>query len=235
MTSAKTPRRQNSDELLLLEELIGLQAQDILELGCGSARLLRRLLAKYPQCHATALETDRMQMAKNLAQPAERLQFIAAPAENIPPQPQPFDLALMLKSLHHVAPAAMAQALAEIHRNLRPNGLLYVSEPLYEGALNQIMSLFNDEKTVRAAAQQALANAIADKSKWQLEQRLEFDSPVHYADFADFEQRMLHPTFIDRRLTTELRQRIRQAFEPHLTEQGAHFLRPMQITLLRAR
>jgi SAM-dependent methyltransferase len=73
-------------------------------------------------------------------------------AQAIPFQDGSFDLALMLKSLHHVPLDLLDQALAEVHRVLRPQGLLYVSEPVFAGALNEVMRLFHDEELVRAAA-----------------------------------------------------------------------------------
>lgn len=58
-----------NDELDLLAELVPLQAQATIELGCGSARLARTLLERWPLCHVTGLEVDAVQHAKNLARP----------------------------------------------------------------------------------------------------------------------------------------------------------------------
>lgn len=55
----------------------------------------------------------------------------------------------MLKSLHHVPMPEMSQSLNEISRVLRPGGHLYVSEPVYAGALNDILRLYNDEGVLR--------------------------------------------------------------------------------------
>ena len=54
----------------------------------------------------------------------------------------------------------MAQALGEVARVLRPGGHLYVSEPVYGGAFNEVIRVFNDEGVVRAAAQAALDDAL---------------------------------------------------------------------------
>ena len=74
-----------------------------------------------------------------LASPQARLTFVAAGAQAIPFEAGRFDLALMLKSLHHVPLDLLDRALAEVHRVLRPGGLLYVSEPVFAGALNEVM------------------------------------------------------------------------------------------------
>ena len=224
--------RVERDELIVLNRLVLLAAQDIIELGCGAARLARELLVRYPATRVTGLEVDAIQHARNLAAPAERLRFIAAGAQAIPLPDAQFDLALMLKSLHHVPQSIMDQALAEVHRVLRPGGHLYVSEPVFAGALNEITRLFNDEQAVRAAAQAALDRALATGAWAQVAER-RFDMPAHFADFAAFERRMLDVTFAERHLDSELRERVRARFESHVGIGGAHFERPMHVRLLR--
>lgn len=227
-----TQPRQIVNELELINELVPLQAQRIIELGCGNARLVRGLLQHYPQCTVAALEVDAIQHAKNLAAPADRLDFVAAGAQAIPFAGASFDLAIMLKSLHHVPVDLMDAALAEMHRVLAPGGYWYVSEPVYDGPLNELMRRFNDEKEVRAAAQ-ALLDKAAASGQWLRVQDVYFDVPVAYKDFADFEQRMLYPTFIDRRADDALVATLRELFAPHMTPEGARFVRPMHVTLLQ--
>lgn len=224
--------RIERDELNLLAELVPLAGLQVIELGCGSARLARDLLARHPDARVTGLEVDAIQHARNLAAPAERLSFIAAGAEAIPLPEAQFDLALMLKSLHHVPLALMDQALREVHRVLRTGGHLYVSEPVYAGALNQITRLYNDEGAVRAAAQAALDRALAS-GPWEAAAERHFAVPVRYADFADFERRMLDVTYAERHLDDDLREQVRARFAAHVGPEGAHFQRPMHVRLLR--
>lgn len=232
--AARPPGRLvERDELRILEQLLPLAGpQRVIELGCGGARLLRELLRRFPDVQATGLEIDAVQHAKNLAAPAERLHFIAAGAEAIPLPDESFDLALMLKSLHHVALAQMDRTLAEAHRVLKAGGHLYVSEPVYAGDLNRIVRLFNDEREVRAAAQAAVDRALAGGG-WTCAAELHFEVPVHYADFADFERRMLDVSYAERHFDGDLRERVRARFEPHVGSGGAHFTRPMLVRLLR--
>ena len=123
----------HNDELEVLAELVPLQALSIIELGCGSARLARELLGRYPRCRVTGLEVDVAQHAKNLVKPQAGLSFVAAGAQSVPFPDAWFDGAMMLKSLHHVPVDAMDQALDEVARVVRPGGFLYVSEPVYGG------------------------------------------------------------------------------------------------------
>jgi ubiquinone/menaquinone biosynthesis C-methylase UbiE len=220
------------DELEVLASLVRLSRQDIIELGCGAAKLARALLERHPDSRVIGLEVDQRQHVKNIAAPQEGLRFVAGGAEAIPFPDASFDLALMLKSLHHVPMALMAQALGEVARVLRPGGHLYVSEPVYDGALNQIVRLYNDEGVVRAAAQAALDAALRTGTWAQVaEQR--FEMPVQFKDFADFEQRMMRPTFADHHIDDARLASVRAAFDPHVGSEGASFTRPMHLRLLR--
>lgn len=220
------------DELDLLATLVPLAGQRLIELGCGAAQLSRALLSRHPTSQVMALEVDDRQHAKNLAAPQQGLQFVAAGAEAIPAPDAEFDLALMLKSLHHVPMPAMASALQEVARVLRPGGHLYVSEPVYAGALNELIRLFNDEGRVRAAAQAALDEALRS-GPWQQVAEHRFEMPAHFKDFADFERRLMRPTFADHRIDDAMLARVGAAFSPHLGTDGAHFTRPMLVRLLR--
>jgi ubiquinone/menaquinone biosynthesis C-methylase UbiE len=222
-----------NDELDLLDEWVPLQAQKIVELGCGSARLARHLLKRWPLCQVTGLEVDSVQHAKNLERPQEGLTFVAAGAQMVPFADAPFDLALMLKSLHHVPIAAMDQALEEVARVLRPGGYLYVSEPIYGGAMNGLVRLYNDEGVVRPAAQAALDRALATGQHWEAVTERRFAQAAHFASFEDFAQRMMYPSFADHKVDAAMLAKVRAVFEPHCGELGADFVRPMHVRLLR--
>ena len=221
-----------NDELDVLAELLPIAGRDIIELGCGAAKLARTLLERHPDSRVTGLEVDERQHAKNLSSPQPGLRFVAGGAQAIPFPDASFDVALMLKSLHHVPLPRMGQALDEVARVLRPGGHLYVSEPVYDGALNEIVRLYNDEGVVRAAAQAAVDAALTT-GRWQPVAERRFDMPVRWRDFAEFEQRMMRPTFADHRLDDAKIARVRAAFEPHVGPDGAHFTRPMHVRLLR--
>lgn len=223
------------DELDVLADLVPLAEQRIIELGCGNARLARSLLQRFAGSQVVGLEVDAVQHAKNLAAPQERLLFMAGSAEAVPFPDASFDGALMLKSLHHVPLAAMDAALAEVARVVKPGGWFYVSEPIYGGALNEIVRLYNDEGTVRAAAQAALDRALAAGTHWTAAAERRFAQPVRFKDWPEFAQRMLYPSFADHGITPALEARVRAAFEPHVGPEGAHFMRPMHVRLLRRR
>ena len=188
-----TPDRSNEalvdDELDVLVALVPIAGRHIVELGCGAATLARALLERHPDTRVTGLEVDERQHAKNLASPQAGLQFVAAGAQSIPVADANFDVAPMLKSLHHVPMPLLAPELTEVARVLRPLGHLCVSEPVYDGPLNEVIRLFNDECVVRTTAQAAVDAALRIGVWEQVAERF-FEIPVSFKDFADFEQRI---------------------------------------------
>ena len=233
MSAAATSLPVIDDELDLLAELAPLAGQSIIELGCGAAKLARALLVRFPDSRVTGVEIDARQHAKNLAAPQERLQFVSGVAQDIPGNDGAFDLALMLKSLHHVPVTAMAQALAEVARVVRPGGYLYISEPVFDGALNHVTRLYNDEQVVRAAAQAAIDSALGT-GNWTLAAERRFAVPSRFDDFAAFEQRMIRQTYADHQLDAATMAEVRKRFEAHCGPDGAVvFEQPMHVRMLR--
>lgn len=221
-----------TDELDVLDTLVPLPGAHIVEAGCGAAHLARGLLKRHPAAHVTGLDVDDIQLAKNRAAPAERLDFVRAGAQHLPFDDACFDGALMLKSLHHVPLDQMDRALDELARVLRPGGWLYVSEPVFDGPLNELIRVFNDEQAVRAAAQQALDRALAG-GRWRPAAERHFAVPVQFTDFADFERRLMHPSFADHHIDDTVRARVQALYQPHQRADGAFFSRPMHVRLLR--
>lgn len=234
-----------SNELDVLASMLPLQhlaqhkaAVRVVELGCGAARLSREMLELGMARDVLALDTDTAQHAANLGKPQPNLTFGLAGAAAIPAAEATFDLALMLKSLHHVPMHQMGLALNEVARVLKRGGWFYVSEPVYEGALNDIVKLFNDEYLVRMSAQLALDEALdRHDSPWKALQEKRFDMPVQFADWADFEKRMLYPSFANHQISDRILADVRDAFDQHATRTGSvsgiRFTRPMHVRLLQ--
>ena len=221
------------DELDVLAALVELADARILEAGCGAAQLARELLGRYPGAHVTGIDPDERQLAKNRARPQERLEFLHGGADALPFADASFDGALMLKSLHHVPVDAMDRALGELARALKPRGWLYVSEPVFAGEFNELVRLFNDEELVRNEAQRALDRAVASGA-WTQDAERRFEMPVEFASFAQFEQRMLHPTFAERHVDEATLREVRRRYAQHGGGQGpVRFTRPMHVRLLR--
>ena len=224
---------RDATEIDIMREVLPFEGADVLELGCGRARWTRTIAERFPVNSVVATEVDRVQLEKNLAiDDLPRVRFVYGGAEAIDLPDASVDIVIMLKSLHHVPMEVMGQALKEIHRVLRPGGLAYISEPVYEGVFNDILRLFNDEKKVRQAAFDTLKAAVA-RGDFTLEQEIFFQSLSEFGSFAEFEERILFPTHSDHKIDANLHQQVREVFEPHLEPNGARFINPHRVDLLK--
>jgi SAM-dependent methyltransferase len=176
---------------------------------------------------------DRIQHGRNLQiadLPRVRFRFGGAEAIDLPDGAA--DIVLMFKSLHHVPIELMDRALDEIRRVLGPGGLAYISEPIYGGEFNQLLRMFHDERVTRQAAFDAVRRAV-ERGALELVQQVFFLAPSRFADFADFERRIIHVTHTDHRIAPQVYARLRQRFEAAMTPDGAEFMQPHRVDLLR--
>jgi SAM-dependent methyltransferase len=218
-----------------IAELLDLGGQRLLELGCGAAWMTRLLVEQQGPAEIVATEVDRIQHAKNLAvEDLPKVRFRLGGAEAIADPDESYGTAFMFKSLHHVPMGLMAQSLREIHRVLRPGGRAYFSEPVYWGSFNDLLRLVHDERDVREAAFVELKDAV-DGGLFELEAEVFFQVPGTYASWEVFEDRYLKVTHTRLDIGRELHERIRAAFERHMTPGGASFLKPQRVDLLRKR
>ena len=119
--------------------------QDILELGCGTGDMTRKIADAWPTVQIRALEVDRVQLQRNQVRNRHtNIHYEAGPAQAIPCEPESCDAVLMFKSLHHVPLDLLDEALKEVHRVLRPGGIAWFAEPVFAGKLNEIIRLFHE-------------------------------------------------------------------------------------------
>jgi ubiquinone/menaquinone biosynthesis C-methylase UbiE len=217
---------------LMLAEL-PFDGANVLELGCGKAEKTRMLAETGRMKEIVALEVDDIQHRRNLQiSDLPNVQFRHGGAEAIPAADNSFDIVLMFKSLHHVPMEHMNPALSEIARVLKPGGLAWISEPVFAGDLNEVFRLFHDEEVVREAAFAAIRKSV-DAGCLSLERQLFFNTRSFFESFDQFDQRMIQVTHTSHQLAPALYRRVKDKFESYLTPEGATFLNPQRVDLLR--
>lgn len=114
----------------LLEYIELPAAANVLDLGCGTGRLLDRLAAHFPQLRGTGLDLSAkmLQVARRQNRHRPRLVYIQGNALNLPFATEQFDAVFNTCSfLHYPEPE---RVFLEVSRVLRPSGYFYLVDPV---------------------------------------------------------------------------------------------------------
>lgn len=223
----------NCPESEIYNRLLALDGKHILELGCGSAEITRNISTSGTDRKITALEVDEIAYEKNLQiTDLPNVTFGLSGAQEIPLEDESVDVVFMFKSLHHVPLELMGPSMREIRRVLKPGGLLYISEPVFAGDFNEILRLFHDEQKVREAAFNTVKKAV-DEGLFSLLEETFFNSPMKFENFSEFENNTIKATHSNHKLDEQLYSLVKQRFEQHIGDDGAHFLMPIRVDLLQ--
>ncbi|MCP4492679.1 MAG: class I SAM-dependent methyltransferase [Gammaproteobacteria bacterium] len=233
MMKISNPGEKTYTEHEFFEQLLSLDNKNILELGCGKADITRMIATTGINRSIIATEVDEVQHNSNLQiNDLPNVSFMFAGSESIPLADSSIDVVFMFKSLHHVPLELMDKALMETRRVLKPGGLAYISEPVFEGKFNDILQLFHNEEVVREAAFAALKRAVSSE-QFTLEDEIFFNTRAKFNSFDEFEQNVINVTHTDHSLSTELQQQVKSMFMLSMSDAGASFLNPVRVDLLR--
>ncbi len=227
--------REATTDLAMLERLVQPVGKVILDVGCGGGTLVRALAKR--GAHPTGLEISAKQLAPALAHDEQhRARYVVGRAQALPFADGSFDAVVFMRALHHVPPADLARALTEARRVLRPEGCVYVVEPLAEGSYFELLSLVEDEREARAAAQRALEDSGA--SDLERATTVEYEVRFRIADLVVLRARAVsvdpaRAGVFDAR-QAELGEAFARLGEADGDSGGRWFLQPMRADVLRA-
>ncbi|HTX91221.1 MAG TPA: class I SAM-dependent methyltransferase [Anaerolineales bacterium] len=103
----------------------GFSPAGILDIGCGTGRLLRRMQARWPSAALAGVDLAEGMVAQARAQTPQATIY-QAPAEHLPLENGSVDLVTSTVSFHHWTD--QAQGVREAARVLRPGGLFILAD-----------------------------------------------------------------------------------------------------------
>ena len=105
---------------------------NVLDLGCGTGKLLNRLAVNFPNLQGTGLDLspEMISQANNRNRYSERLTFLLGNAEEMPLADEQFDAVFnTISFLHYPHPQ---QVLNEVNRVLHPGGYFYLVDSYFK-------------------------------------------------------------------------------------------------------
>ncbi|HET6547962.1 MAG TPA: class I SAM-dependent methyltransferase [Solirubrobacter sp.] len=183
-------------DFAVLAEAVVLSGRTVLDVGCGDGALVRRLAAAGADAIGVDVRVDRAYGGR----------FLVGGAEALPLEDASVDVAVLMRSLHHVPdPDA---AFPELRRVVRD--VVYIAEPLAEGEFFELMRPVDDETAVRAAAQAAIARADG----FERLRTFEYYSPIGLDSFEAFERMVLGADPDRRARFASVERQLRERFRP---------------------
>jgi ubiquinone/menaquinone biosynthesis C-methylase UbiE len=118
------------------------QPAAILDVGCGTGRLLRTAAERFPGARLEGIDAAEgmIEQARVAAGPAARINFQLATAERLPFPDRQFDLVYSTMTFHHWAD--QRQGVAEIARAMTPSGRWILADFIATGWLRYVRRLF---------------------------------------------------------------------------------------------
>ncbi len=222
------------NDLEVLERLVPVADRDVVDVGCGGGALVRALAAR--GARVAGVEISEEQLA-----PAVRdddgtgARYVVGMGQELPLPDGSVDVVVFMRTLHHVPMDEMGNALREARRVLRPDGVVYVAEPLAEGDFFTLTSVVEDEREVRAAAQRTLGEAAS--ARLVRAEPFEYDARVCLAGVAALRTRVVSVDPARAPLFDEHADELASLFA-RLGEPGSHadercFMVPMRADVLR--
>jgi len=150
--------REVLTDLDVLDGLVQPTGKDMVDIGCGGGALVRALAGRGARMIGVEISEEQLAPALS-ADDGRGARYLIGTAQRLPLGDASVDASVFMRTLHHVPPAELLEALREARRVVRPDGLVYVAEPLAQGDYFELTRLVEDEVSVRAAAQAVLDRA----------------------------------------------------------------------------
>lgn len=139
--------------------LLPIDFNNILDVGCGTGTLLRKIIDERPQVKAYGLDLSEEMLNVAKQKLPKRVELVWGEAESLPYDNKRFELVVMVDSLRYFINPE--QAVKEAYRVLKPGGKLVICDMLLSGI--GLIKIFSEKKMLNEnEVRNALANGCFD-------------------------------------------------------------------------
>ena len=216
----------------VMAALVPLTGAHVLDIGCGNGRITRLIAGL--GAHVVGIDPGQSQLEKARAlPPLNGESYVFGVAENLPAADESADVVFFFNSLHHVPETAMDTALDEARRALKPNGWLFIAEPLAEGPQFLMQQPLNDETEVRARAFEAIERA--KRRGFNEVSQTRYVADGKHTSYESFRDGSISISPVRAKLFAERDAEMRARFERFGEKRadGWHFASPIRVNVLR--
>uniref|UniRef100_A0AAU3IAF3 Methyltransferase domain-containing protein n=1 Tax=Streptomyces sp. NBC_01393 TaxID=2903851 RepID=A0AAU3IAF3_9ACTN len=152
----------------------GVRPQNVLDVGCGTGALLRRVGIRFPNAELTGVDVSPSMVETARAKVPEGLPvtFVHGAAEQLPFEDESFDLVVSTICFHHWR--SRNEGLAEIQRVLKPGGRVFIADHYAVGWLRPFFAVTRcrDRVHTREELTRMYGAAGLRVDRWKLLDRL---------------------------------------------------------------
>lgn len=171
----------------VINRLVGKSVIDLLDIAAGTGLITSITYDKAhaigAKLHSVLLDLDlpALQQAR-IDVHADRADFLYASADYLPLEPG-FDAVTFANSIHLLSNEAKARALSEVHRVLRPGGVLAINSTFYDGAYPEESKPFYSRWIRRSIVE--INQRLPQRNKSGAAQAMEFLPAERYFELLD--------------------------------------------------
>ena len=125
---------------MVLEKINSYLFSSILDVGCGSGRLLELLISKYPNIEAFGIDLSENMIAQAKNNLHSNVQLVTGDVEDMPWPDNVFDLMICNGSFHHYPNPQ--KSLQEMQRVLKSNGQLLIADPWWPDRIRNVINYY---------------------------------------------------------------------------------------------
>lgn len=146
----------------------GAHPREVLDLGCGTGRLLERAAERWPDAHLVGIDPSPQMIAEARHKHAgdSRFRFEIAEAEALPLEPASVDVAFSTLSFHHWTD--QPEGVRQIARVLRPGALFVLGDIRPPVLLRPILRRFHARRSRRRLFEAAGLTVVAQRQPLRL-------------------------------------------------------------------